>query len=67
VGALTAGRPEQPTEGRFIARAPDSAAYTPVPGIPPLRQAIADELSRDYAGAVELRRPPTRSVGSPRW
>ena len=36
-----------------VARAPDGAAYTPVPGIPPLRRAIADELSRDYAGAVE--------------
>jgi aspartate/methionine/tyrosine aminotransferase len=35
-----------------VARAPDGAAYTPVPGIPPLRRAIADELSRDYAGAV---------------
>jgi aspartate/methionine/tyrosine aminotransferase len=36
-----------------VARAPDGAAYTPVPGIPPLRRAIADELSRDYAGTVE--------------
>jgi aspartate/methionine/tyrosine aminotransferase len=36
-----------------VARAPDGAAYTPVPGIPPLRRAIADELSRDYAGSVE--------------
>ncbi len=36
-----------------VAGAPDGAAYTPVPGIPPLRQAIADELSHDYAGAVE--------------
>jgi aspartate/methionine/tyrosine aminotransferase len=25
-----------------------------VPGIPPLRKAIADELSRDYAGIVDL-------------
>ena len=37
-----------------VARASDGAAYTPVPGIPPLRKAIADELSRDYAGSVEL-------------
>jgi aspartate/methionine/tyrosine aminotransferase len=36
-----------------VAKAPDGAAYTPVPGIPPLRAAIADDLSRDYAGAVE--------------
>ena len=36
-----------------VARASDGAAYTPVPGIPPLRRAIADELSRDYAGTVE--------------
>jgi len=36
-----------------VARAPDGATYTPVPGIPPLRAAIADELSRDYAGSVE--------------
>jgi aspartate/methionine/tyrosine aminotransferase len=36
-----------------VAEAPDGAAYTPVPGIPPLRRAIADELSRDYGGAVE--------------
>jgi aspartate/methionine/tyrosine aminotransferase len=36
-----------------VAHAPDGAAYTPVPGIPPLRRAIADELSRDYAGTVE--------------
>ena len=36
-----------------VARAPDGAAYTPVPGIPSLRRAIADELSRDYAGTVE--------------
>ena len=36
-----------------VARAPDGAAYTPVPGIPPLRRAIADELSGDYAGSVE--------------
>ena len=36
-----------------VATAPDGAAYTPVPGIPPLRGAIADELSRDYAGTVE--------------
>ena len=36
-----------------VARAPDGAAYTPVPGIPPLRRAIADELSRDYADTVE--------------
>jgi aspartate/methionine/tyrosine aminotransferase len=36
-----------------VATAPDGAAYTPVPGIPPLRRAIADDLSRDYAGAVE--------------
>ena len=36
-----------------VARAPDGAAYTPVPGIAPLRAAIAEELSRDYAGAVE--------------
>jgi aspartate/methionine/tyrosine aminotransferase len=36
-----------------VARASDGAAYTPVPGIPPLRRAIADELSRDHAGAVE--------------
>ena len=32
-----------------VATAPDGAAYTPVPGLPPLRRAIADELSRDYA------------------
>ena len=37
-----------------VARASDGAAYTPVPGIPPLRKAIADELSRDYAGIVDL-------------
>jgi aspartate/methionine/tyrosine aminotransferase len=37
-----------------VAGAPDGAAYTPVPGIPPLRKAIADELSRDYAGIVDL-------------
>jgi aspartate/methionine/tyrosine aminotransferase len=36
-----------------VARATDGAAYAPVPGIPPLRRAIADELSRDYAGTVE--------------
>jgi aspartate/methionine/tyrosine aminotransferase len=36
-----------------VARTPDGATYTPVPGIPPLRRAIADELSRDYAGTVE--------------
>jgi aspartate/methionine/tyrosine aminotransferase len=36
-----------------VAKAPDGAAYTPVPGILPLRRAIAEELSRDYAGAVE--------------
>ena len=36
-----------------VARAPDGATYTPVPGIPPLRAAIADELSRDHAGSVE--------------
>ena len=36
-----------------VAHAPDGAAYTPVPGIPPLRRAIADELSRDYAGTVD--------------
>jgi aspartate/methionine/tyrosine aminotransferase len=36
-----------------VAKAPDGAAYTSVPGLPPLRAAIADELSRDYAGAVE--------------
>ena len=36
-----------------VATAPDGAAYTPVPGLPPLRQAIADELSRDYAGTVD--------------
>jgi aspartate/methionine/tyrosine aminotransferase len=38
-----------------VARTPDGAAYTPVPGILPLRRAIADELSRDYGGAVEPR------------
>ncbi len=36
-----------------VARAPDGARYTPVPGLPPLRRAIADDLSRDYAGTVE--------------
>ena len=36
-----------------VATAPDGAGYTPVPGIPPLRRAIADELSRDYAGTVD--------------
>lgn len=36
-----------------VAKDPDGARYTPVPGIPPLRRAIADELSRDYAGTVE--------------
>lgn len=36
-----------------VARAPDGAAYAPVPGLPALRRAIAEELSRDYAGAVE--------------
>jgi aspartate/methionine/tyrosine aminotransferase len=36
-----------------VARAADGARYTPVPGIPPLRRAIADDLSRDYAGTVE--------------
>ena len=35
-----------------VARAPDGAAYTPVPGLPPLRRAIADDLSRDYAGSI---------------
>ena len=35
-----------------VARASDGARYTPVPGLPPLRRAIADELSRDYAGTV---------------
>jgi aspartate/methionine/tyrosine aminotransferase len=45
--------PEVVTRVVEVARAPDGAAYTPVPGIPPLRRAIADELSRDYAGTVE--------------
>src|SRR4051812_48118352 len=36
-----------------VAAAPDGAGYTPVPGIPPLRRAVADELSRDYAGTVD--------------
>ena len=36
-----------------VAKDPDGARYTPVPGIPPLRRAIADELARDYAGTVE--------------
>jgi aspartate/methionine/tyrosine aminotransferase len=36
-----------------VATAADGAGYTPVPGLPPLRRAIADELTRDYAGTVE--------------
>jgi aspartate/methionine/tyrosine aminotransferase len=36
-----------------VAKDPDGARYTPVPGIPPLRRVVADELSRDYAGAVD--------------
>ena len=36
-----------------VAKAPDGARYTPVPGIPPLRGTIAEELSRGYAGTVE--------------
>lgn len=35
-----------------IARDPGGAGYTPVPGLPPLRRAIADELSREFPGAV---------------
>ncbi|OLL76226.1 Aspartate aminotransferase [Pseudonocardia sp. Ae168_Ps1] len=31
---------------------PAILGYAPVPGLPPLRRAIADELSRDYAGTV---------------
>jgi aspartate/methionine/tyrosine aminotransferase len=38
-----------------VAHAADGAAYTPVPGLLPLRRAIADELSHDYAGIVEPR------------
>ena len=38
-----------------VATAPDGARYTPVPGLPPLRRAIAAELSRDYAGTVDTR------------
>ena len=35
-----------------VARDPASSGYAPVPGIPPLRRAIAEELCRDYAGGV---------------
>ncbi|WP_243653853.1 aminotransferase [Pseudonocardia endophytica] len=38
---------------RDVAREDRLSGYTPVPGIPKLRSAVADELSRDYAGAVE--------------
>jgi aspartate/methionine/tyrosine aminotransferase len=38
---------------RDVAAEPRISSYTPVPGIPTLRGAIADELSRDYAGTVE--------------
>ncbi|MDQ4115342.1 MAG: aminotransferase [Actinomycetota bacterium] len=37
---------------RDVAGEARSSAYTPVPGIPKLRTAVADELSRDYAGTV---------------
>jgi aspartate/methionine/tyrosine aminotransferase len=38
---------------RDAAAEPRISSYTPVPGIPTLRGAIADELSRDYAGTVD--------------
>ncbi len=38
---------------RAVAGEARCSTYTPVPGIPALRAAVADELSRDYAGTVE--------------
>lgn len=37
---------------RDVAGDDRTSGYTPVPGIPKLRRAVADELSRDYAGTV---------------
>ncbi|RZT85328.1 aspartate/methionine/tyrosine aminotransferase [Pseudonocardia sediminis] len=36
-----------------VARDPDGGTYAPVPGVPALRQAFAEELTRDYAGSVD--------------
>lgn len=44
--------PEVAERAAEVAHDPLGAGYAPVPGLPPLRRAIAEELSRDYAGAV---------------
>ncbi|OSY35531.1 aspartate/methionine/tyrosine aminotransferase [Pseudonocardia autotrophica] len=36
-----------------VARDPAGAGYAPVPGLPPLRRAVADELSQAYAGGID--------------
>ena len=36
-----------------VAQDPAGATYAPVPGLPALRRAVAEELTRDYGGAVE--------------
>jgi aspartate/methionine/tyrosine aminotransferase len=44
--------PEVVAHVEATAGEPDAATYTPVPGIPKLREAVAAELGRDYAGLV---------------
>jgi aspartate/methionine/tyrosine aminotransferase len=56
---LSQAAPPWPAPAEIVDHVRDVAAearistYTPVPGIPKLRAAVADELSRDYAGTVE--------------
>ncbi|MBC3190614.1 aminotransferase [Pseudonocardia sp. C8] len=44
--------PEVAARVAEVGRDPGGSGYAPVPGLPPLRRAIADELSRDYAGGI---------------
>lgn len=55
---LSQAAPPWPAPAEIVEHVRDVASddrisgYTPVPGIPKLRRAVADELSRDYAGTV---------------